>query len=133
MPSTSPSDSAPALSTEVKNAGKTEKTISEEKSFKRLVSPRKNMFLGRPKIRLFISGEALLSGPGRSLVHDGSRRHDEDAASVHLSRSGHEKDAFHSSAGSRCGSDLGQCERASAGTSKHGSTSSSGRGPGPPG
>src|ERR1035437_1405332 len=54
MPSTSPSDPAPALSTEVKKAGKTEKTISEEKSLKKLVSPRKNMFFGRPRIRSFM-------------------------------------------------------------------------------
>src|SRR5450830_934308 len=54
MPSTSPSDPAPALSTDVKKAGKTEKTISEEKSLKKLVSPRKNMFFGRPRIRSFM-------------------------------------------------------------------------------
>jgi hypothetical protein len=37
----------------VKNAGNTENTISEEKSLKRLVSPRKNMFFGSPQIRGF--------------------------------------------------------------------------------
>src|ERR1035437_837835 len=54
MPSTSPSDPAPALSTEAKKAGKTEKTISEEKSLKKLVSQRKNMFFGRPRMRSFM-------------------------------------------------------------------------------
>src|SRR5208337_292215 len=51
MPSTIPSEAAPALRTAVKNAGKTENTISEEKSLKRLVSPRKKMFRGKPKMR----------------------------------------------------------------------------------
>ena len=52
IPSTNPSDAAPALSTEVKNAGKTENTISEEKSLKRLVSPRTKIFLGKLKVAI---------------------------------------------------------------------------------
>jgi hypothetical protein len=39
------------LRTVVKNAGNTENTISEEKSLKRLVRPRKKMFFGSPQIR----------------------------------------------------------------------------------
>src|SRR3989344_139191 len=48
MPSTNPRDPAPDFNTLVKNAGNAESTISDEKSLKRLVSPRKKMFLGNP-------------------------------------------------------------------------------------
>src|SRR5713226_8509886 len=54
MPSTRPSDCAPAFRTEVKKAGKIENTISDEKSLKRLVSPRKKIFLGSPNILLVV-------------------------------------------------------------------------------
>src|SRR5450759_6035956 len=54
MPSTRPRDSAPAFSTDIKNAGNTDATISEEKSLKKLVSPRKKTLRGRPRILSFI-------------------------------------------------------------------------------
>src|ERR1019366_10722163 len=54
IPSTKPSDAAPACTTEVKNAGKTARIISDEKSLSRLVRPRKKTFRGRPKIFLGI-------------------------------------------------------------------------------
>jgi hypothetical protein len=53
MPSTTPNDCAPDLSTEMKNAGRTENTISDEKSLKKLVTPRTKTFLGSPKNRVF--------------------------------------------------------------------------------
>src|SRR5208337_3566284 len=62
MPSTIPSEAAPALRAAVKNAGKTANTISEEKSLKRLVRPRKKMFRGKPKMRdslLICEAEAI--------------------------------------------------------------------------
>ena len=39
----------------MKNAGNIEETISEEKSLKKLVSPRKKTVRGRPRILSFIS------------------------------------------------------------------------------
>jgi beta-lactamase regulating signal transducer with metallopeptidase domain len=54
-PSTSPSDAAPVFSTDMKNAGNTDATISEEKSLKKLVSPRKKTLRGSPRILSFTS------------------------------------------------------------------------------
>jgi hypothetical protein len=54
MPSTRPRDSAPAFSTDIKNAGNADATISEEKSLKKLVSPRKKTLRGRPRTLSFI-------------------------------------------------------------------------------
>src|ERR1035438_1821428 len=53
-PSTRPRDSAPAFSTDIKNAGNADATISEEKSLKKLVRPRKKTLRGRPRILSFI-------------------------------------------------------------------------------
>ena len=50
IPSTNPIDAAPVFKTVVKKAGKIEKTISEEKSLKKLVIPKIKMFLDNPKI-----------------------------------------------------------------------------------
>ena len=55
IPSTRPRDSAPVFSTEMKKAGNIDATISEEKSLKKLVSPRKKTVRGRSRILLFTS------------------------------------------------------------------------------
>ena len=49
IPSTRPSDAAPAFKTEVKKAGNAERIISLEKSLKKLVRPRMKMLRFRPK------------------------------------------------------------------------------------
>ncbi|MBI3573453.1 hypothetical protein HY090_00190 [Candidatus Kaiserbacteria bacterium] len=46
MPSTRPKDAAPVFNTDMKNAGNTDATISEEMSLKKLVRERRKTFLG---------------------------------------------------------------------------------------
>ena len=63
IPSTRPSDAAPALSTEVKKAGNAERIISFEKSLKKLVRPRMKMLRLRPKrVRGLVDGETGFVG-----------------------------------------------------------------------
>ena len=54
IPSTIPSAWTPDFSTEIKNAGKIDRIISDEKSLKKLVRPRKKTFFWRPRIFLFM-------------------------------------------------------------------------------